>query len=605
MNYTTYLFDFDYTLADSSRGIVTCFRIVLERHQYTNVTDEAIKRTIGKTLEDSFSILTEITDPDQLATWRKEYSIEADTHMNVNTFLFPETISTLTKLKNQGARIGIISTKYRHRILDYLKDFLPADFFDIVIGGEDVKQHKPNPEGVWLAIERLGVRQEETLYIGDSTVDAETAQAAGVDFVGVTNGMTTAEELAAYPHREIIGSLDELLPPPRPAQKRKWNWKLLKTWIRSIHIQQIRGRKRPCPSTDECTCCNCALPFVGDFCPRCGQTRDTSRYTPRSAVKNVLGGMTNIDSGFGYTLLELLFRPGYMIHDYMAGKRVRYFRPFQTLFVLAAVYILLVQLIDPKALEEEKHTTARQEMTEAYQAVKIKAEKAQAQERQLELKNIARNLKADIAKLDSLDGKQNSLNEKPDSLNGKRDSLTSGQKPPQKKEENKYDAINLLGKASDRLDNVLFVGPVTQLLQRWAHGNKALSILLLLPVFALATKWAFRKRTFNRQYNLTEHLFVQAYIACQILLISIFYFPFNGKADVESAYDVPWWLVLLLTIWIYKQLFRGTWKQTFGRTLLMYLYSLLIIIGAAIVVVVLYVIVAVIYAGIAHWLGIL
>ena len=48
MNYKTYLFDFDYTLADSSRGIVTCFRNVLNRHQYTNVTDEAIKRTIGR-----------------------------------------------------------------------------------------------------------------------------------------------------------------------------------------------------------------------------------------------------------------------------------------------------------------------------------------------------------------------------------------------------------------------------------------------------------------------------------------------------------------------------------------------------------------------------
>lgn len=61
MNYKTYLFDFDYTLADSSRGIVTCFRNVLNRHQYTNVTDEAIKRTIGKTLEESFSILTGVT----------------------------------------------------------------------------------------------------------------------------------------------------------------------------------------------------------------------------------------------------------------------------------------------------------------------------------------------------------------------------------------------------------------------------------------------------------------------------------------------------------------------------------------------------------------
>ena len=67
MGYTTYLFDFDYTLADSSRGIVTCFRNVLNKHGYTNVTDEDIKRTIGKTLEESFSILTGVTDEEQLA----------------------------------------------------------------------------------------------------------------------------------------------------------------------------------------------------------------------------------------------------------------------------------------------------------------------------------------------------------------------------------------------------------------------------------------------------------------------------------------------------------------------------------------------------------
>ena len=73
MRYTTYLFDFDYTLADSSRGIVICFRKVLTKHGYLNITDEQIKRTIGKTLEDSFSILTGITDANILAGYKKEY----------------------------------------------------------------------------------------------------------------------------------------------------------------------------------------------------------------------------------------------------------------------------------------------------------------------------------------------------------------------------------------------------------------------------------------------------------------------------------------------------------------------------------------------------
>lgn len=211
MNYKTYLFDFDYTLADSSRGIVTCFRTVLTRHHYMDATDETIKRTIGKTLEESFNILTGVTDPEQLASFRQEYRLEADIHMNANTLLFPDTLSTLKELKKRGARIGIISTKYRFRILSYLNDYLPEDFFDIVVGGEDVNTPKPSPEGVLFALEHLGSTLQETLYIGDSTVDAETAQNAGVDFAGVLNGMTTTEELRAYPHRIIMNRLMDLL----------------------------------------------------------------------------------------------------------------------------------------------------------------------------------------------------------------------------------------------------------------------------------------------------------------------------------------------------------------------------------------------------------
>lgn len=131
--------------------------------------------------------------------------------MTVNTVLFLETKSVLTALKDSGARIGIISTKYRFRIKELLDQHFPKDFMDIIVGGEDVNAAKPSPEGLLLAIRQLHVSKAETLYIGDSTVDAETAQAAGVDFAGVTHGVTTAKELEKYPHRKIMSSLEELL----------------------------------------------------------------------------------------------------------------------------------------------------------------------------------------------------------------------------------------------------------------------------------------------------------------------------------------------------------------------------------------------------------
>ena len=131
--------------------------------------------------------------------------------MTVNTVLFLETKSVLAALKDSGARIGIISTKFRYRIKELLDQHFPEDFLDIIIGGEDVQTPKPSPEGLLLAIRQLHATKAETLYIGDSTVDAETAQKAGVDFAGITHGMTTAEELKKYPHKKIMSSLEELL----------------------------------------------------------------------------------------------------------------------------------------------------------------------------------------------------------------------------------------------------------------------------------------------------------------------------------------------------------------------------------------------------------
>ena len=409
MRYTTYLFDFDYTLADSSRGITLCFRHVLERNGYAGVTDEAIRRTIGKTLEESFSILTGITDPDRLAAFKAEYRREADVYMTPNTRLFPETLRVLRTLKERGAKVGIISTKYRFRIHDTMDQHLPADFLDIVVGGEDVSRAKPDPEGLLYAIRQLGVKKKRVLYIGDSTVDAETAQAAGVDFAGVTHGVTTADELAAYPHRRIMDSLTELLAPPRISVRQiillfflLWlGWaesipldeaptfffstlflvyllkvgstrrllpREVKAWLcekchplivraRAFHIRQIRG-KAPAPlSTEKCTCRNCGHTFTGNFCPRCGQTRSVYRFRLRHAPGNILRSLFRVDGKFGHTLIALLYRPGHLMRGFMQGRRAAYSMPLQTLFLLVAFYLLAVQLVIPKIKEEKPEFT--------------------------------------------------------------------------------------------------------------------------------------------------------------------------------------------------------------------------------------------------------
>lgn len=210
-NYNTYIFDFDYTLADSSRGIVYCFNQVLEKHGFNDISDEMIKRTIGMTLQNSFKVLTGENDSDKISNYVKEYVKTADGCMTDNTVLFPETAEVLETLKENGVKLGIVSTKYRYRIKEVLDREFEGELIDVIVGGEDVTTHKPSPEGLLLAIEKLNSKPDNCLYIGDSTIDAETAQVAGVDFYGVLNGATTKEELSKYPNIMIAKDLNNLL----------------------------------------------------------------------------------------------------------------------------------------------------------------------------------------------------------------------------------------------------------------------------------------------------------------------------------------------------------------------------------------------------------
>lgn len=211
MHYNTYLFDFDYTLANSEKGILICFKHVLNQNGFQNIDDDTIKRTIGLTLEEAFSILTGIHDEETVEQYRKEYVAKSDFVMTANTFLYPEAILMLKDLKKNGKKVGIISTKFRRRIQEALVLNNIVDLVDIVIGREDVVLAKPNPEGVLLAIEKLGTRIEETVYVGDCLVDSNTAMNAGIDFIGVTSGITTEKEFSNVPHIKIIKNMSELL----------------------------------------------------------------------------------------------------------------------------------------------------------------------------------------------------------------------------------------------------------------------------------------------------------------------------------------------------------------------------------------------------------
>lgn len=210
--YTTYIFDFDYTLANSEQGIVMCFEMLFADEGYAPVPRNTICQTIGMTMYDAMAQLTGETNPDRIHELIYLYKVRySDIYMVDNTHLYPQTVPALRRLKNRGARCCIVSTKTRSRINQTLEKEQMESLIDCVIGMEDVKNAKPSPEGIQQVAQRFNVPLSEILYIGDSIIDAQTAVNAGVDFAAVTTGTTSASEFAAFPHVQIMQDLSELI----------------------------------------------------------------------------------------------------------------------------------------------------------------------------------------------------------------------------------------------------------------------------------------------------------------------------------------------------------------------------------------------------------
>lgn len=210
--YRTYIFDFDYTLANSEQGIVMCFEMLFADEGYGPIPRPDICRTIGMTMYDAMSQLTGETDAKRINELTRLYKVRySDKYMVPNTHLYPQTIPLLKRLKQQGNRCCIVSTKTRSRINQTIEKEHLHSLIDCVIGIEDVAHPKPAPDGIQEIQRRYHLQADSILYIGDSLIDAQTARNAGVDFAAVTTGATKAGEFTAYPHVQILHDLSELV----------------------------------------------------------------------------------------------------------------------------------------------------------------------------------------------------------------------------------------------------------------------------------------------------------------------------------------------------------------------------------------------------------
>jgi len=189
------LFDLDGTLIDSTKAIVHSFEASFKTFEQEIPQKSEILRLIGHPLEVMFESLGAPKSKvwDYVGAYRENYKDVA----KPNTTLLPTAYEAVL-LASKHAKVGAVTTKssyFSEIILKHLKVF---DYFDTIVGREDVKNPKPDPEPIIKALKDLNGDKDSCWMIGDTGMDMEAASRAGVNMVAVSCGFAPLKELEKY-----------------------------------------------------------------------------------------------------------------------------------------------------------------------------------------------------------------------------------------------------------------------------------------------------------------------------------------------------------------------------------------------------------------------
>ena len=185
------LFDLDGTLIDSGPIILASMAHAVRTVTGRELAYEELAATVGG--QGLVSQMQEL-DPDRVDELIEAYRLHNDPlHDTLEAFDGIEEL--LARLRSGGRRLGIVTAK-RHRTVALAFDRLPwlEEQFDVVIGHEDTERHKPDPDPVLAALERLGAEPAQGAYVGDSPFDIQAAKAAGAFAVAVAWGGIHSDE---------------------------------------------------------------------------------------------------------------------------------------------------------------------------------------------------------------------------------------------------------------------------------------------------------------------------------------------------------------------------------------------------------------------------
>jgi len=210
-NINTIIFDLDGTLLNTLEDLTDSVNFALKEASIPIKTEEEIKKILGNgaesLIEQSIS-----NGKDNILFFKclQQFKEHYKNNIMNKTKPYPGIITLLKELSRRQCKLAVVSNKFDEAVKMLNKHFF-SEYIKVACGEKAGIMKKPAPDTVYKALDELGAKSANAIYVGDSEVDAKTAKNSGMMFVGVTWGFRDKEVLIKEKADYIIDKPEELL----------------------------------------------------------------------------------------------------------------------------------------------------------------------------------------------------------------------------------------------------------------------------------------------------------------------------------------------------------------------------------------------------------
>ena len=212
--YKACIFDLDGTLTDTLESLTYSVNETLKELNLPCITREQCRDFVGNGARYLLERSLEASGDDTLSHIEEAMQIYGRIFKQNCTYKvapYDGIKEMLTALKEKGMKLAVLSNKPHLQTLDVVATFFGNDTFQVVQGQKEGVPRKPDPAAAIMIAEAFGVDKAECVYVGDSDVDMQTGNAAGMESVGVTWGFRSKEVLLEHGAHHTIDHPEELI----------------------------------------------------------------------------------------------------------------------------------------------------------------------------------------------------------------------------------------------------------------------------------------------------------------------------------------------------------------------------------------------------------